>query len=513
MLTVSLFIELLRTRPRLIFWLAVLAQAAVWTLVPSLFYASPPGDVADVIAIGHGFPFGSELGPPLAYWSAEIAFRLGGLPGVYALSQLCVIATFWAVFQLGSLTVGERHAALAILLMAGVTTLSVPSPDFGPAILSMPLWALALLHFWRAIGLDQRGYWYALAVDIGLLLLTTYMGLVLFVLLFVFAFVTGRGTKQLRTPHPWIAGVIVVAILFPHLVWIDQASGAGWPRLAQAFSAASLKQNFFSWLRLLAIVFVGHAGLIILIAVASNITRVRNAPAAIVARPGVDPFARSFVFFFSIIPPLVVTSVAVAINQATPVVIAPLIVLSGLAVVMASGDRVRIHHQRIIAAAWAAVLLLPPILAAFAAIVVPWTGIDLRINQPSVAMTQFLSESFERRTGTSLKVVGGDTRLASLVALLAPSRPVIFVDDKPDRPVTRKDIDDKGAVIVWLATDTAGAPPPAIRAAFPDLVAEVPRAFERPVQGALPLFRIGWGMIRAKTPGAAAPAAAPANPQ
>ena len=30
MITVSLFIELLRTRPRLIFWLAVLAQAAIW---------------------------------------------------------------------------------------------------------------------------------------------------------------------------------------------------------------------------------------------------------------------------------------------------------------------------------------------------------------------------------------------------------------------------------------------------------------------------------------------------
>ena len=299
-------------------------------------------------------------------------------------------------------------------------------------------------------------------------------------------------------------------MLFPHLVWIDQASGVVWPTLSQAFSAASINKNLYSWLRLLGILFVSHAGLIILVAVASNLTRVRNAPAAIVARPGVEPFARSFVYFFAIVPPIVVTSVAVVINQATPVALAPLIVLSGLAVVMAAGDRIRIHHQRIIAAVWAAVLLLPPAIAAFAIIVVPWTGIDLRINQPSVAMTQFLSDSFERRTGTPLKVVGGDTRLASLLALLAPSRPVIFVDDKPDRPVTRKDIDAKGAVVVWLATDTAGAPPPAIKATFPDLVAEVPRAFERPVQGALPLFRIGWGMIRAKAPGAAPPPATPA---
>ncbi len=506
MVTVSLFIELLRTRPRLVFWLAVLTQAGVWILVPWLFYASPPGEVADVIAIGYGFPFGSELGPPLAYWFAEIAFRLGGLAGVYVLSQLCVIVTFWAVFRLGSSMVGERHAALAILLMAGVTLLSVPTPDFGPSILSMPLWALALLHFWRAIGLDQRGYWYALAVDIGLLLLTTYVGLILTLLLLVFAFVTGRGTVQLRTMHPWVAGLIVVAMLFPHLVWIDQASAVAWPKFAQAFSAAAINKNLYTWLRLLGILAVGHAGLIIMVAVASNLTRVRNAPAAVVTRPRPDLFARSFVYFFAIIPPIVVTSVAVIIDQATPVAISPLVVLSGLAVVMTAGDRIRVHHQGMIAAAWTAILLLPPTIGAFAIVAVPWTGIDLKINQPSTEMSQYLSESFERRTGTPLKVVGGDTRLASLLALLAPSRPVIFVDDKPDRAVTRKDIEEHGAVIVWPAADNRSTPPPDIKAKFPNLVAEIPRAFERPVQGALPLFRVGWGMIRAKAPDAQPPA-------
>ncbi len=50
--------------------------------------------------------------------------------------------------------------------------------------------------------------------------------------------------------------------------------------------------------------------------------------------------------------------------------------------------------------------------------------------------------------------------------------------------------------MLWRATDSAGSPPPHIRAQFPDLVAEVPRAFERPLSGRAPLLRIGWGMIR-----------------
>lgn len=503
--TVSLFVELIRTRPRLVFWLAVLAQALLWTLIPWLFYAAPPGGVADVIAVGYGFPFGTELGPPLAYWAAEIAFRIGGLLGVYALSQICVVVTFWAVFTLGRLIVGEHHAVMATLLMVGITALSIPTPDFGPAILSMPLWALAVLHFYRAIGLDQRAFWYALAVDIGLLLLTTYMGAVLVALLLLYAVVTGRGVIMLRTMHPWIAGIIVVLMLFPHLVWIDQASVIALPTLSQMLTPEAVDQNLYAWLRLAAIIVVSHVGLFILVMVATNVTHTRRAQAIAIHRAHPPGFARRFVYFFAIVPALAVTSVLVILGEPAPVALTPVFVLSGLAIVTASGDRILLHHQRVLGAAWLALLFVPPLLAAFAVIATPWTGIALRITQPAAAMAQFLSENYERRTGQPLGVVGGDTRLASLVALLAESRPVIFVDDNAARPVKRSDIAENGAIIVWPATDSAGTPPPRVKALFPDLVPEVPRVFGRMIEGQLAPFRIGWGMIR---PTAEPPAAA-----
>ena len=78
MLYVSIFVELLRSRPSLAVWLAALVQALLWTLVPSLFYAGPPGDVANVLAVGHEFQLGTYLGPPLAFWLAELAFALAG---------------------------------------------------------------------------------------------------------------------------------------------------------------------------------------------------------------------------------------------------------------------------------------------------------------------------------------------------------------------------------------------------------------------------------------------------
>ena len=38
----SLIVELVRARPRLIFWIVVLLQAALWFVLPVLFYDSPP---------------------------------------------------------------------------------------------------------------------------------------------------------------------------------------------------------------------------------------------------------------------------------------------------------------------------------------------------------------------------------------------------------------------------------------------------------------------------------------
>ena len=72
------------------------------------------------------------------------------MTGVYFLSQICIVVTFWAVFALGRAIVGTPHAAMAVMLMAGIAVLSVPTPEFGPAVLATPLWALMLLHYWTA---------------------------------------------------------------------------------------------------------------------------------------------------------------------------------------------------------------------------------------------------------------------------------------------------------------------------------------------------------------------------
>ena len=171
----SLVVELIRARPRLVVWLVVLLQAALWLILPLLLYRSPPGDLATVLAFGREYQVGTDLGPPLAFWLADIAFRAVGnhIFGVYLLAQLCSILTFLALYRLACAVVGGQQAVLAVLLTITVTAFSSPGVEFGPLVLARPLWALLLLHSWQLIGQGRRNAWFAWSIEAGLLLLTT----------------------------------------------------------------------------------------------------------------------------------------------------------------------------------------------------------------------------------------------------------------------------------------------------------------------------------------------------
>ncbi|MGB7036369.1 MAG: hypothetical protein WBD71_12670, partial [Xanthobacteraceae bacterium] len=310
-----------------------------------------------------------------------------------------------------------------------------------------------------------------------------------------------------NTVEPWIAALGLVAFLFLHVVWLGgrgEALAAAFERLRYSDIAGA---NVALWLRLLAALILAHAGLAILLVLAGGWPRVRAARAPPLPRSPVDPLAASYVKTFALFPGLLATIAAVVLGQTAPVGgAAPLVVLSGLALVVAAGDSIALYHQRILGFTWTGLLIAPALFVPILIVALPWAaGMDLRVAQPANAMGRFFADSFQRRTGQPLAVVTGDPRLAALIALAAPSRPSVFFDADPARSpwVSAEDIRKKGAVVVWLSADTTPRPPPDIKAYFPDLVPEVPRAFDRPVQGQLPVLWIGWGMIR---PGTVAPA-------
>jgi hypothetical protein len=199
-------------------------------------------------------------------------------------------------------------------------------------------------------------------------------------------------------------------------------------------------------------------------------------------------------------PAIVATLIAAIVGSPAPIGgIAPYVTLSGLAAVVAAGDAIVIHRQRIVGLAWTLMLLLPPAIAVALVIFVPWTvAVEMKSAQPADRMGAFFGDTFQNRTGKPLTIITGDQRLATLIAFAAPSRPSYYDAAAPARTpwVTPDDIRKRGLIVVWPAGERGDAPPADIKARFPNLVSEVPRAFGYTIQGRLPLARVGWGMIR-----------------
>jgi hypothetical protein len=500
----SLIVELIRARPRLVLWLAVLAQAALWLIVAMLLYRGPPDGLAAALAYGHDYQLGSDVGPPLAYWLGDLAFRLAGnhLFGVYLLSQICFVVTFVALFELARRIVGAQHAAIAVLLTLTVTAFGYPSLAFGPAVLAWPLWSLILLHAWQVLGQKRRNAWFALSIEAGLLLLTTNAAPGLLVLLALFAVFTGHGRKTLFSFDPLFALLVIAILVLPYLVWLLRADAFAWlhPPVVKALRATAQ-----AWVELLGWLVLAMSGIVLLIVLDSGVVHrvvLRSAEdVPTLHRAPVNSLGRRFVYFFALAPGLA-GSLIVALYGFDPVFgEAGLALLpAGLAVVVASGDLIHLRRQRVLRAVWLAVIVAPALVLAGATLARPWIdGHEVVTSLPASEIAHFFSDSFRRRTGRPLPAVMGDRELATLIGL-GPSRPRMLLASAPERGpwLNPERLEQSGGVVVWRASDTAGTPPDDIARTFPGLVPEVPRSFDRLVNGRAAPLRVGWAIVRPK---------------
>ena len=233
-------------------------------------------------------------------------------------------------------------------------------------------------------------------------------------------------------PEPWIALLPLVIVVFPHLAWLWSGRSARHRGLQRQLAAAGLLSP---WLRLCLALLVTHVGLMLLVALGSGWPRRPRERAPEIDRNPVERLARLFVYLFALAPAALAIGIVVASGRLGPFDrIAPLVVLSGLAVVMLAGDQVLIYRERLVSSAWLGLLVAPPVIVVIGLALMPWiAGTDLSIAQPANTEGRFFADNFQRRTGQPLDYVTGDARIAPLVALAAPSRPHVYFDWAPQR--------------------------------------------------------------------------------
>src|SRR5262249_57280582 len=106
-----------------------------------------------------------------------------------------------------------------------------------------------------------------------------------------------------------------------------------------------------------------HAGLAVLVALVVGWPGGERDPARVMVRKPIEPFVRQFIYFFAILPMLVSSCLAVLVGMSMPIGgIAPLVILSALAIVRAAGDGIELAHQPLVIPAWFGLLFVPPAL-------------------------------------------------------------------------------------------------------------------------------------------------------
>lgn len=199
-------------------------QILLWTLVPYFAFHSPPLDVVENMVWGAQWQLGYYKHPPLQAWLTEIGWQLGGMIGIYAVSQLCVVLTYWGIFLLGRDVTTEKTALMGVFIYALCFYATIPSPEFNTNILQAPFWAFAGWFLYRAITRTSQKnalkYWIGLGAVLAGAFYAKYSVVFLVVGLMLAALSQPKFLDEMKKSGIYIGGLICLSLCLPHFIWL-----------------------------------------------------------------------------------------------------------------------------------------------------------------------------------------------------------------------------------------------------------------------------------------------------
>lgn len=210
--------------PRLPVLLA--AYVAIWAIAQSLAAANLDGyaDMLENYAWGQVLDWGSFKHPPLVGWIAGLWFRVfPALDSLYFL--LSYAAAALGLLGLHRLAVAAglgRLATAAVLLQMFALPYATLAAKFNANTVLLPLWPWVAYAWWAGV-YDQRKRWsmaFALGATAALAMLGKYYSGVLLLALALLSLALPDGRRWLRSGKPWVALIVLFALLSPHLMWL-----------------------------------------------------------------------------------------------------------------------------------------------------------------------------------------------------------------------------------------------------------------------------------------------------
>jgi len=213
-------------RTVIFFWVFIVLHVLVWMAICLVTQPNMPLDMVEMLYWGQQWQMGYHKHPPLPAWTAATMWEIGRHHpwAMYLTSQLTIVVTYWAVWQLAREVLSPKMALCAVLVMEGCYYCTYMINDINNTIMTRPFWALAILFMYRSLASptsrSRLMYWCLTGVAIGLGMLCKYYMAVLVLSLLMIPVVIPSTRKTLRTAGPWLMTGIACLIFLPHFFWM-----------------------------------------------------------------------------------------------------------------------------------------------------------------------------------------------------------------------------------------------------------------------------------------------------
>lgn len=476
----------------------LLLHVAVWTVLPTLLYPNLPLDLIEAMTYGREWQLGYDKLPPLPWWMVEIVWRLLGQNlhadfAYYLMAQIVVAIAFIAVWAVARPMVGAAGALIALFIVDGLHYLNFTAAKFNHDVVQLPLWALAGFAFHHALRTRAIRYWLLLGLCIGAALWAKYFVVMLAAPMALFMVLDRDARAHWRTPGPYLAILVALVVMAPHLVWLVQND---FLPFAYAEARAKPSRGFIDhiWHPLQFILgqwffMIPALG----IAAALYYPRVREMP------PGGDAFDRRIVSLLAFGPAAAVVALAAISGRGTIAMWGyPLWMFLGLWLVLMS--RAVLTEQRFARAfsVWAVVFCgLASVFVVSYAVMPAFDHRYRAVFFPGGELGRELTVRFRALTGKPLAYIVGSMWDGGNAAHYSPERPQprVLIDGKPARApwIDLADLHSKGAVIVWTDSDPTVLP---VQFRTVGADAEIQEPLVLPYRRGTGAVRVGWAVLR-----------------
>jgi 4-amino-4-deoxy-L-arabinose transferase-like glycosyltransferase len=481
-------------------FLAFLAlHAAVWTVLPALFFLNLPLDIIEGLLYGREWQLGYDKLPPLPWWMLEATYRLFG-PDLfyYALSQATVTAAFALIWIMSRRLVGPVGALVAVLIIDGLHYFTFTAAKFNHDVIQLPFWALTGYAYWAALRHGRTVHWILLGFGIGMALWAKYFVVVLAMPLVLFALFDREARRTLVTPGPWIAVAVALLVMSPHLIWLVQND---FLPFAYAEARAVQFKGALDYLTKPPRFLLSQLGFLLpsLLIAAPYLRRDVRAP-VLPAKSGLelaaDAFDRRIVTLLAFGPAAMIVLLSLETGRdAVALWGYPLWLFLGLWIVLNARVLERVTLWRTVFL-WGVVFIVTAVVFTvdygFSHHFLPrYTA----VMYPGERLGAEMSRRYRAMTGQSLAYVIGSMWVGGNIAHYAPEHPRVLIDGNPARApwIDLGDLRARGAIVIWSA-DVPNVMPRSYRGIADD--AEIQPEFTLPMHNGVGVMRFGWAVLR-----------------